>query len=83
MTDRDRNAPPSQSINAPRDGQDMATPDSISEKPNKPDTDVEDVSETGATRNQSQVTPDDYPKNDGGRPDYGSPERKQKDDADK
>ncbi len=71
----DRNHPPSQSIDAPRNGPRSDAPDSFDEKPNKPDTDVEHPADTGAVRNQSQVTPEDYPKEDGGRPDYGSPVR--------
>lgn len=44
--------------------------------PNKPDANPDAPADTGATRRQSSVTPDDYPKQDGGRPDYGSPRRK-------
>lgn len=62
--------PPSQSIDTPRDGERMNTPDSIKEEP----ADYKDAEDTG--RDQSQVSPDDYPKDDGGRPDYGSPHRK-------
>ena len=44
--------------------------------PHKPDANPDDPADSGATRRQSNVTPDDYPKSDGGRPDYGSPKRK-------
>ncbi len=69
MIDRN-NRPPSQSIDTPRDGERMNTPDSIKEEPS----DTAEPEDTG--RDQSQVAPDDYPKHDGGRPDYGSPHRR-------
>ncbi|MBR0551683.1 hypothetical protein [Stakelama marina] len=35
--------------------------------------------ERQAVRNQSVVSPDDYPDSDGGKPDYGSPLRRGRD----
>ena len=53
----------------------------VDEQPNKPRGEeeakdgVRDVDDRGAVENQDSVSPDDYPSDDGGRPDYGSPKR--------
>lgn len=49
-------------------------------QPNKPDGshddgDVTPVDDRQAVKNQGETTPEAYPKDDGGRPDYGSPAR--------
>lgn len=45
-------------------------------QPNKPDGEIDEngktrpVEDRAAVQNQSSVTPDDYPDDDGGKPDY-------------
>jgi hypothetical protein len=39
-------------------------------QPNKPDARSTPDDEPAATKNQSTVTPDDYPEGSGGKPDY-------------
>lgn len=42
----------------------------MTDKPNKPGSDFDDNGEDQAVKNQSVVTPDDYPDTDGGKPNY-------------
>lgn len=42
----------------------------------EPKNEAREVEKRGAVENQDSVAPDDYPQDDGGRPDYGSPKRK-------
>ena len=39
-------------------------------QPNKPDSEGKNIDERQAVKNQSSVKPEDYPKDDGGRPNY-------------
>ena len=69
----------SRSTVSPRIGEESITGKTVVEdnrKSERPHDDVGHMTETGQTRNRSSVTPEDYPKDDGGRPDYGSPKRK-------
>lgn len=49
------------------------------EQPNKPDgerdgEDVRPVEDRAAVENQGEATPEDYPNDAGGKPDYGAPD---------